>query len=118
MTASPVIPGCRCGSGPGRPIPDIRRPGPRAAFPAFPRRVQCKLVGVAKMRRRDGAKVIIALGQQKPGAASKVGCVMYARRVFSVVERVGPLVGLFVGLVLAAGWIGFLGYGIRALVGY
>lgn len=43
---------------------------------------------------------------------------MYAKIISSLTGRVGPLLALFVGLVLSAGWIGLLGYGIRALVGY
>jgi hypothetical protein len=43
---------------------------------------------------------------------------MLARSASKVYGRIGPQVFLFVGLVLTAGWIGLLGYGFLALVGY
>ena len=43
---------------------------------------------------------------------------MIGRSVSFVRESGGPLVLLFVGMTLTAGWIGLLGYGFLRLVGY
>jgi hypothetical protein len=43
---------------------------------------------------------------------------MLARSASMVYERLGPLTFLFLGLVLTVGWIGLLGYGFLALIGY
>jgi hypothetical protein len=43
---------------------------------------------------------------------------MLTRTAYLVKERVYPLALLFVGLVFTVGWIGFLGYGLLALMGY
>ena len=45
-------------------------------------------------------------------------CVMLARSACKVYDRVGPQTFLFLGLVLTVGWIGLLGYGFLALIGY
>jgi hypothetical protein len=43
---------------------------------------------------------------------------MLARSASKVYDRVGPQTFLFVGLILTVGWIGLLGYGFLALIGY
>jgi hypothetical protein len=43
---------------------------------------------------------------------------MLARGASMVYDRVGPLAFLFFGLVLTVGWMGLLGYGFLALIGY
>ena len=43
---------------------------------------------------------------------------MLARNASLFCERLGPLTFLLVGFVLAVGWIGLLGYGFLALIGY
>jgi hypothetical protein len=43
---------------------------------------------------------------------------MLARSASVVYDRVGPVPFLFAGLVLTVGWIGLLGYGFLALIGY
>ena len=43
---------------------------------------------------------------------------MLARSASKVYDRFGPQALLFVGLVLTVGWIGLLGYGFLALIGY
>ena len=43
---------------------------------------------------------------------------MLTRSVDFVRESGGPLAFLFVGMALTAGWIGLLGYGFLALIGY
>ncbi len=43
---------------------------------------------------------------------------MLARSASKVYDSVGPQAFLFIGLVLTVGWIGLLGYGFLALIGY
>ena len=44
--------------------------------------------------------------------------IMLARSASKVYDRVGPQTFLLVGLILTVGWIGLLGYGFLALMGY
>ena len=43
---------------------------------------------------------------------------MLGRSASKVYDRIGPQAFLFLGLGLTVGWIGLLGYGFLALVGY
>jgi hypothetical protein len=43
---------------------------------------------------------------------------MLTKNASIIGERIYPLALLFVGLVFTCGWIGLLGYGLLALIGY